>query len=125
MLPRAKRACKGDFIYMLYKCVCAHVCTCMCVYGERETKPVFYNSIIHHLHTVLCVHHPSSSLLSSSFMPPIPSSTSPHPPSSMATTTLKNTFYFIFYAAQKQCIHFDLGTFWCGESINRTHLMFK
>ena len=40
-----------------------------------------YNSIIHHLYIVLCVHHPNSSLLPSPFIPPLPSYTCSHPSS--------------------------------------------
>ena len=38
-----------------------------------------YNSTIHHLYIVLCVHHPNSSFFPSPFIPSLPSSTCLHP----------------------------------------------
>ena len=56
-----------------------------------------YNSIIPHLYTVLCVHHPKSNLLSSPFVTPIFSSNSSHPSHSLVTTMqLSVSMRFLF-----------------------------
>ena len=44
-----------------------------------------YDSIIHHLYIVLCVHCPKSSLLPSPFIPTLASFISPQPPSPLET----------------------------------------
>ena len=59
-----------------------------------------HNSTTHHLHTVLCVHHPKSSLLPSPFIPPILSSPCPCPdlPSALVITTLLSvSIRFVFF----------------------------
>ena len=75
-----------------------------------------YNSIIHRLYIVLCVHHPRSSSFSSPFIPPVPSPTSPilSPP---LPAPLFGSLFLMRFCLNVQCHVFSSPSFLRAVSI--------